>query len=427
MKELGMHHVTAKFVPRNLTTDQKQQCVNVCTELHQLASDDETYLSRVITGDESCVYGYDPETKQQSSQWKSPKSPRPKKARQVKSNVKSMIITFFDVKGIVHKEYVPTGQTVNSGFNCDILWRMNENVWRCHPKLWREQTCLLHHDNAPSYTSILTQQFLAKNKMAVIPWFGTLWLLPISKNETEAERTPVWCQWGDTGRIAESARHSDRKRLPGSVPKMKKTVGPVSTCRRELFRGWRRPISIMVSFTIFTMSVRKILDTTSYILMFINTVIKWICLLSWETYWHPSFIINMTIQHKTLHSRLNISLFSSLYGEIPLGLFLHLHPYQLHQSFPVKTETCLNVLWPFSYSYSRSVRNFPETWRLKVILYTGSPDIYINKLHRKIFARIFPLLHIHQRFFEKLQMLAVIIDHHTTVTSTSVTLICRKP
>jgi hypothetical protein len=36
-------------------------------------------------------------------------------------------------------------------------------------KLWREQTWLLHHDNAPSHTFVLTQQFLVKNKMAVIP------------------------------------------------------------------------------------------------------------------------------------------------------------------------------------------------------------------------------------------------------------------
>ena len=46
-EELGMHRVAAKFVPRILTADQKQQQhVNVCTELRQLASDDET-LSRV--------------------------------------------------------------------------------------------------------------------------------------------------------------------------------------------------------------------------------------------------------------------------------------------------------------------------------------------------------------------------------------------
>jgi hypothetical protein len=30
---------------------------------------------------------------------------------------------------------------------------------------------------------------------------------------------------------------TDRKGLPGSVPKMKEMVGPVSTCGRELLRG----------------------------------------------------------------------------------------------------------------------------------------------------------------------------------------------
>jgi len=62
-EELGMHRVAAKFVPRILTADQKQRRVNVCTELRQLVSDNETFLSRVIIGDESWVNGYDPETK----------------------------------------------------------------------------------------------------------------------------------------------------------------------------------------------------------------------------------------------------------------------------------------------------------------------------------------------------------------------------
>jgi len=98
----------------------------------------------------------------------------------------------------------------------------------------------------------------------LIPWFGTLWFLPISKKEIEAERTPVCYHWGDTGRIAESSWHSDRKGLPRSVPKMEETVGPVSTCGRELLRGWRRPVGLTVIFKIFTQSVRKFLDTTLY-------------------------------------------------------------------------------------------------------------------------------------------------------------------
>jgi hypothetical protein len=44
---------------------------------------------------------------------------------------------------------------------------------------------------------------------------------------------------------------------------MEETVGPVSTCGRELLRGWWRQIGLMLSFKIFTVSVRNILDTTS--------------------------------------------------------------------------------------------------------------------------------------------------------------------
>jgi hypothetical protein len=44
--------------------------VNVCLELREKANEVPTFISRIITGDESWIYGYDPETKQQSSLWR---------------------------------------------------------------------------------------------------------------------------------------------------------------------------------------------------------------------------------------------------------------------------------------------------------------------------------------------------------------------
>jgi histone-lysine N-methyltransferase SETMAR len=76
-----MRRISARFVPRLLSDNQKALRVSVCRELKQQARDDPNFISNIITGDETWVYGYNPETKQQSSQWKSPNSPRPKKAR----------------------------------------------------------------------------------------------------------------------------------------------------------------------------------------------------------------------------------------------------------------------------------------------------------------------------------------------------------
>ena len=100
-----MCKVCAKMVPKLLSEDQKQQRVTVCQDIIERLEDDPDLLGRVITGDESWIFEYDPETKRQSRQWKSPASPRPKKARMSKSKVKVMLIAFFDIKGIVHFEF----------------------------------------------------------------------------------------------------------------------------------------------------------------------------------------------------------------------------------------------------------------------------------------------------------------------------------
>jgi len=80
-----------------------------------------------------------------------------------------MLICFFDQKGTVRKEFVPPGQTVNAEFYVEVLRRLRENVRRKRPDQWQNNTCLLHHDNAPAHAALLTRRFLTDNKMTVVP------------------------------------------------------------------------------------------------------------------------------------------------------------------------------------------------------------------------------------------------------------------
>jgi hypothetical protein len=93
-----------------------------------------------------------------------------KKVEQVQSSTKSMLtVFFFDVKGIVRREFVPPNTTVNSDFYCDVLRHLRENVRRKRPELWRNHNWLLHHDNAPAHTSLRATEFVTSNNMVITP------------------------------------------------------------------------------------------------------------------------------------------------------------------------------------------------------------------------------------------------------------------
>ena len=66
--DLHMKRVREKFVPHLLTDDQREQRQKIAGDLLERSYEDMQFLKNIVTGDESWVYGYDPETKQQSSQ-----------------------------------------------------------------------------------------------------------------------------------------------------------------------------------------------------------------------------------------------------------------------------------------------------------------------------------------------------------------------
>jgi hypothetical protein len=85
-------------------------------------------------------------------QWKTQNSPRPKKARMSRSQVKTLV-GFFDHKGTVHYEFIVQGQTVDQQCYLEVLTRLRESVWRKGPGIWPDKW-ILHHDNISAHDGV---------------------------------------------------------------------------------------------------------------------------------------------------------------------------------------------------------------------------------------------------------------------------------
>jgi len=109
LNSFNMRNVCSKMEPRLLTPEQKEIRMNICVDILQNTENDPNFLENIITCDESWFFKCDPESERQSMCWKSPSSPRQKKAQQSKSKFKAMMVVFSDIQGIFRVDWVPAG------------------------------------------------------------------------------------------------------------------------------------------------------------------------------------------------------------------------------------------------------------------------------------------------------------------------------
>jgi len=153
---------------------------------------------RVITGDETWDYQYDPETKRRSAQWKTANSPRPKTFRQSKSRVKIMLLTFFYIRGIVHYEFVPTGQSTKF-----TIWK----YWKgCVKKMETTRTfgqqlmdlaswqCTYSHVTVCEGV-LATKHITVLEHPAYSPNLAPQWLFSVPEDKRNIERKAFWWHW----------------------------------------------------------------------------------------------------------------------------------------------------------------------------------------------------------------------------------------
>lgn len=160
-EDLDMRKLSAKWVPKCLNADQKRQrCQSSEQHLEFFRRDPNDFLSRLVTMDETWLYHYDPETKQQSMEWRHSGSPRPKKFRVQKSAGKVLASIFWDQDGILLIDYLPKGQTINAEYYSSLLVQLKD-ILKEKRRGKVTKGVLFLHDNAPAHRALATQKKLA--------------------------------------------------------------------------------------------------------------------------------------------------------------------------------------------------------------------------------------------------------------------------
>lgn len=167
---LHLKKVSARFVPHLLTEDQQQARVTFCHSMLQKFDEGRSKaVYSVLTGDETWLHCYDPETKQQSMCWVGAGDAPPLKLKRSRSVTKVMVAVFFGALGHIATIPVLEQKTVTAKWYVEKCLPEVLKKWSsAHPKTGT-RGLLLHHDNASSHTAGLTLDFLKQKNINLLP------------------------------------------------------------------------------------------------------------------------------------------------------------------------------------------------------------------------------------------------------------------
>lgn len=152
-KELGLSKLSARWVPKMLTKEMMCSRLEISEQnLQEMRKNKSKFFDRIVTQDETWVHHFDPESKEQSKEWKEKGSPAPRKFKKVRRCGKVMASIFWDVKGILMIDYLEKGKTINGKYYADLLVKLREAIKeKRRGKL--SKTPLLLQDNASVHTA----------------------------------------------------------------------------------------------------------------------------------------------------------------------------------------------------------------------------------------------------------------------------------
>ena len=168
-ERLGLREICARWVPHLLTDEQKQSRIRLASQvIEKYDKCDPRRLEEIVTGDETWIYHFQPDSKARNKVWVSSEGDRPVIAGRCKTSNRMLYAIFFDSKGPVLQIPVRKGSSVTGKFYREsVLTQLVDFYQKRRPRTGVRGIKLLH-DNAPAHKSTTVQEYLKESGLDVL-------------------------------------------------------------------------------------------------------------------------------------------------------------------------------------------------------------------------------------------------------------------
>ena len=168
-EQLGLRKICARWVPHLLTDEHKQSRVRHALQvIEKYDICDPRRLEEIVTGDETWIYHFQPDSRAKNKIWVSSEGDRPVIACRCKTSNRMLYAIFFDSKGPVLQIPVPKGNSVTGKFYREsVLTQLVGFYQKRRPRTGVRGIKLLH-DNAPAHESATVQEYLKESGLDVL-------------------------------------------------------------------------------------------------------------------------------------------------------------------------------------------------------------------------------------------------------------------
>ena len=168
-ERLGLPKICTRWIPHLLTDEQKHSWVRLASQvIEKYGKCDPCRLKEIVTGDETWIYHFQPDSKAKNKVLVSSEGDRPVIAHRCKTSNHMLYAIFFDSKGPVLQIPVPKGSFVTGKFYRESLLTQLVDFCQKRRPCTGVRGIKLLHDNAPAHKFTPVQEYLKESGLDVL-------------------------------------------------------------------------------------------------------------------------------------------------------------------------------------------------------------------------------------------------------------------